>query len=145
MGAGLQQHDDHADRHQSHHVGDTTEQGSVAPPTVPIPTTAREATPIPSAMAKPARIDHTCAAASTKTRVAGTAAATIDHECRSSLQTSPGRTSRCCHDRLVTRRERVWANQIATALTMTTPAVVSSPGCDSKVRPATATKVAMVP
>ncbi len=145
MDPGLEQDDERADSDQSEHVGDAAEEGPVAPPAVPIPTTARESTPIASAMANAARIDHTCAPASTNTRVAGTAAVTIDHERRSSPRTSALWTSRCCHDRLVTRRETVWANQMATALTMTTPAVVSSPGCDSKVRPATATSVAMVP
>ena len=39
----------------------------------------------------------------------------------------------------------MWANQMATAPTITTPAVVSSPGLDSNVRPAMATSVAIVP
>ena len=39
----------------------------------------------------------------------------------------------------------MWANQMATAPTITTAAVVSSPGWASNVRPAIATSVAMVP
>ena len=39
----------------------------------------------------------------------------------------------------------MWAIQMAKAPTITTAAVVSSPGCASKVSPAIATSVAMVP
>ena len=73
------------------------------------------------------------------------AAVTIDHESRSSAHTSPGRRFMWPFERIDTRRDSVWANQMATAPTMTTPAVVSSPGLVSNVRPAMATSVAMVP
>ena len=77
--------------------------------------------------------------------VAGRAAATIDHEPSSWARTSDRWSSRCCHDRVVTRRARVWANQMDTAPTTTTPAVVNASGLVSKVRPAMATSVEMVP
>ena len=90
-------------------------------------------------------IDHRWRAASTKMIVAGMAAVTIDHELRASVAMSDGFSTRWPCDRLDTRRERMWAIQMAMAPTMTTPAVVSSPGFDSNVRPAMATRVAMVP
>ena len=45
----------------------------------------------------------------------------------------------------MTNRDRVWASQMATAPTTTTPAVVRAPGLVSKVSPAIATRVEMDP
>ena len=78
--------------------------------------------------------------------VAGIAAVTIDHEWRSLRHRRPTGPS-CMWPGRPHRHQpgQVWAIQMAIAPTITTPAVVSSPGGVSKVRPAMATRVAMVP
>ncbi len=73
------------------------------------------------------------------------AAKRMVHEPRSSFHTSVQRSSSWCHGRKTTSCEKPWASQMATAPTTTTPAVVSASGFLSKVRPAMATSVEMVP